>query len=166
MSQLIYSDIERFKAGLLAKRHEILGTLSEIEDEISLAQNTQVGCASMDAADKATTGHTIEEDYELLESEKHILEEIDDALKRIQEGKYGLCQECGGQIPKRRLQAIPWACCCVPCASKVEGEKTFKKTAVKPRRVSTPCSCGEILIVISAIVVSLLQSTFLKGKVA
>ena len=43
------------------------------------------------------------------------LHEIESALARLDSGTYGLCTTCGGQIPPRRLQALPFAMHCVPC---------------------------------------------------
>ncbi len=44
--------------------------------------------------------------------------EVDRALAKLEEGSYGLCDSCGAPIPQERLEAIPWACSCVPCLSK------------------------------------------------
>jgi DnaK suppressor protein len=40
---------------------------------------------------------------------------IDEALARLDEGSYGICDDCGGVIPPKRLAALPWAVYCVPC---------------------------------------------------
>ena len=56
----------------------------------------------------------------LLGSEKDALDQIEAAIERIEDGKYGRCETCGGRIPKPRLEAIPYAAQCVRCASKQE----------------------------------------------
>ena len=56
----------------------------------------------------------------LLGSEKDALDQIDGALKRIEDGSYGQCEECGVKIPESRLEAIPYASQCVRCASQQE----------------------------------------------
>jgi RNA polymerase-binding transcription factor DksA len=56
----------------------------------------------------------------LLGSENDALDQIDGALNRIEDGSYGLCEKCGGKIPKSRLEAIPYAARCVRCASQGE----------------------------------------------
>ena len=53
----------------------------------------------------------------LLENEEQILEEIASALERIEQGNFGRCEECQREIPKARLEAIPYARYCVDCAS-------------------------------------------------
>jgi DnaK suppressor protein len=47
--------------------------------------------------------------------EKALLREVEDALVRVKEGTYGVCQECSEPISPKRLQALPWAKFCVRC---------------------------------------------------
>jgi DnaK suppressor protein len=73
---------------------------------------------------------TFEQDFSLgvMERDQGVLEEIEDALKRIDKGTFGLCEGCLEQgkppskaaIPKARLNAVPYARYCVECARKRE----------------------------------------------
>ena len=54
-------------------------------------------------------------DYTLEENSEHLLAEIDAALKRIEDGAYGICVNCGQEIAEERLAAIPWATHCIDC---------------------------------------------------
>jgi DnaK suppressor protein len=56
----------------------------------------------------------------LMENDEETLDSIEAALERIEEGIYGSCIECGGRIPKTRLNAIPYTPYCVKCASAIE----------------------------------------------
>ncbi len=47
---------------------------------------------------------------------KQFLEEVEAALRRVEDGSYGVCGSCRNTIPVRRLQALPWARYCVSCA--------------------------------------------------
>ena len=47
--------------------------------------------------------------------EKSLLREVEEALLRVEEGTYGICQECEEPISAKRLQALPWAKFCVRC---------------------------------------------------
>ena len=47
--------------------------------------------------------------------EKTLLREVEEALSRVREGSYGICQECEEPISPKRLQALPWAKFCVRC---------------------------------------------------
>lgn len=64
--------------------------------------------------------HSFEEELTLglLESEEQLLEEIDAALDRLDQGTFGRCMDCHREIPKERLQALPYARYCVPCTQK------------------------------------------------
>jgi RNA polymerase-binding protein DksA len=56
----------------------------------------------------------------LAENEAVLRQEIDDALTRLDQGKFGSCEECGGAITSERLRAIPYSSLCIRCASRVE----------------------------------------------
>lgn len=56
----------------------------------------------------------------LMENDEETLDRIEAALERIEDGVYGSCIECGGRIPKTRLNAIPHTPYCVKCASALE----------------------------------------------
>ena len=47
---------------------------------------------------------------------KQLLEEVEAALRRVEDGSHGVCGGCRNAIPVRRLQALPWARYCVSCA--------------------------------------------------
>jgi DnaK suppressor protein len=54
-------------------------------------------------------------DQAVLDNEKTLLAEVQQALARIDNGTYGICTNCGQPIPEKRLEAIPWATLCVTC---------------------------------------------------
>ena len=56
----------------------------------------------------------------LMNSEGETLTMVESALERVEEGSYGICQQCEGKIPKTRLKAIPYTPHCVKCASELE----------------------------------------------
>jgi|SRR5579871_2607287 len=58
-----------------------------------------------------------------LNHESRQVRDIQTALAAIDEGTYGLCQDCEQPIPRKRLDAVPWARLCVPCQSKVEAAR-------------------------------------------
>ena len=53
-----------------------------------------------------------------IEREQALLNEIEQALGRLHQGLYGLCAECGDEIPERRLKALPWTRLCLRCAER------------------------------------------------
>jgi len=62
----------------------------------------------------------VDSDAEVLQLEGNLLADIDAALSRISEGTFGRCEDCGGKITRKRLDAMPFAPCCVHCAEKRE----------------------------------------------
>jgi len=55
-----------------------------------------------------------------MDGERRLLTEIDEALRRIEEGTYGICEGTNKPIPKARLEAQPWARYCVEYARMIE----------------------------------------------
>jgi DnaK suppressor protein len=65
----------------------------------------------------------------LSEAERHELLRIEAALTRIDEGRWGVCAECGAAIEPRRLEALPWAVHCAGCAEAAETAKAVERGA-------------------------------------
>lgn len=61
-----------------------------------------------------------ERDLSLSENVKDLLQRVNEALARIEEGTYGICEMCGEKIPEERLEALPYANLCIPCKQKEE----------------------------------------------
>jgi DnaK suppressor protein len=61
-----------------------------------------------------------------LERERRTLNEVELALVRMKMGEYGICDHCGTEIPKARLDALPWARLCVHCAERATNSKSFR----------------------------------------
>jgi DnaK suppressor protein len=123
-SPLSDNDIEHFKQMLLEKRREILTNVNEMEDETlkkpRLDASGDLSSMPIHMADIGTDNYDQEFTLGLMDSERKLLKEIDDALQRIEQGTYGLCEGTGEQIQKARLEAQPWARYCVEYARKME----------------------------------------------
>lgn len=118
--KLSTAEIREFQAMLLAKRNEILGNVTTMESEALRRDRSELSNMPIHMADVGTDNYEIENIIGLMSSERKILMEIDDALRRIEEGIFGICEGNGEQIPKARLTAIPWARYCVACATLLE----------------------------------------------
>jgi DnaK suppressor protein len=114
------AEIEEFKAILLAKRNELLGNVSYMEKDALREERSDLSSMPIHMADLGTDSYEQEFTLGLMDSERKFIAEIDYALDRIEEGTYGICEVDGDQIPKQRLEAIPWARFCVGCASLLE----------------------------------------------
>ena len=119
-NKLTSTEIKKFKAMLLAKLSEILGNVTSMETEALRRDSSNLSNMPIHMADLGTDNSEIENILGLMDSERKILLEIYNALRNIEEGTYGICENDGAQIPKPRLKAIPWARYCVPCATLME----------------------------------------------
>jgi RNA polymerase-binding protein DksA len=117
-------DIEVFKRALLEKRREILRNVTEFEDEAlkksRLDASGDLSSMPIHMADLGTDNYEQEFALDLMGSERKLLKEIDEALQRIEEGTYGVCEGTGKPIRKARLKAQPWAKYCVEYARMLE----------------------------------------------
>jgi len=117
---LTEAEMAEFRRELLAKRREITGNVKSMEDGALRHQRTDLSNRPYHMADLGTDNYELENTLGLMDSERRLLLEIEDALDRIEEGVYGICEGNGEMIPVARLQAIPWARYCVKCANLAE----------------------------------------------
>jgi DnaK suppressor protein len=82
---------------------------------------------SLHMADQGTDNFDREFALNLVSSEQDVLYEIDDALRRVEMGTYGVCEGCNKAIEKARLMALPFAKLCIVCKSEAEkGKSRFR----------------------------------------
>jgi DnaK suppressor protein len=118
-------ETERFRDALLEERSRVEHALATLRDEHrgSLDDEVEEVAPTNDnhLAETATATLGREIDYTLGENSEQVLAEIDAALQRIEDGTYGICVNCGGEIPLARLEAQPWASLCIDCKRRAEG---------------------------------------------
>ena len=118
------AELEAYRESLLALRDRHNGDASHLADEG--LRRTGGGAAGnlsnmpIHMADLGTDNFEQEFTLSLLQNEEQLLEEITAALDRLRQGNFGQCEECGAEIPKPRLHALPYARYCVECARKLE----------------------------------------------
>ncbi|MBI3895218.1 MAG: TraR/DksA family transcriptional regulator [Acidobacteria bacterium] len=108
--------LEIYKKRLLERRSELLETVSKTEQDGRQADEE----AARDLADKASSSYTKEFLFKKSNDDRFILQLIQEALDRLDEGNYGTCVACGGEIQQKRLDAVPWARHCIECQEKQE----------------------------------------------
>ena len=111
-------DTDRFRDVLLQERQRVQAAIDNLHEENPGSITDETGEESVydnHIADTATVTYDRELDYTLEENSEHVLAEIDAALKRIDDGTYGRCTNCGKQIAPERLEARPWATLCIDC---------------------------------------------------
>ncbi len=108
-----------FKKLVLKKKEEILDEIKHISDDtLKKSQKEASGDISgytYHMADVATDTYDREFSLGLASNERKLIYEFDDALKRIDDGSFGVCEECKSLIAKNRLKAVPYARLCVKC---------------------------------------------------
>lgn len=106
-------ELEFYKKLLLEIREKIAGELDHIkEDSLRKTQKDNSGDLSgysLHMADAASDNYEMDFRLGLASNEQNILHEIEEALKRIEEGTYGWCEKYGTPIPEERLNAMPYA---------------------------------------------------------
>ncbi len=108
-------DLEKIRQSLVQKREELI---KAIEDNAKESKAEKAGVE--DTADEVTAELSRETMYKLSQAEKETLFLIDLALKKIEAGTYGYCEECGEPIGEKRLEAIPWVRLCIECSQQEE----------------------------------------------
>ena len=102
-------DVQHYKARLL----EIQKTLgARLGRETALGRE-QVSDSSRDAADESVADEAASEDFSEAELDATVLQQVEAALKRIEEGTFGRCTVDGGPIETKRLDAVPWTPYCL-----------------------------------------------------
>ena len=117
-------ELSVFKKVILKIKEEVVGDIKHIsEDTLKKSQKDASGDISgysYHMADVATDTYDREFSLGLASNEQKALYELDDALKRIEEGTFGICEECKCVMTKTRLKAVPYARLCVKCQEKKE----------------------------------------------
>jgi RNA polymerase-binding transcription factor len=115
-SHLTDKEIEELKQRLLEERKDLRAQYEELEQASSSAnQSETTGEMGFDEeyADAGTATFERERDLSLVNNLRDLIERIDKALARMDEGTYGLCERCGKPIEKARLKALPYANLCL-----------------------------------------------------
>lgn len=108
-------NINEFRKVLETKQRELLAGTSD-RDEI-LIQN------AAEDFDRLQQQLNREVAIRNLDRESKLLKEVRAALKRIDDGSFGICLRCEEEIPNKRLKAVPWAAYCVPCQESIERQR-------------------------------------------
>jgi DnaK suppressor protein len=117
-------DTESFRTALLEERERVEQAIANLREDHPgriVDEVEEIGALTDNhLADTATATLDREIDYTLEENSGRMLAAIDAALKRIDDGSYGTCSACGGEIAAARLEAYPWASLCIDCKRQAE----------------------------------------------
>ncbi|MCA9125466.1 MAG: TraR/DksA C4-type zinc finger protein [Planctomycetales bacterium] len=116
------ADYDKFRDLLLTLRRRLHGDVNMMSKEALGGSDAAAdNHAPIHPAEVGT--HSFEQEFtlNLLSSDGDRLDQIEAALAKFQDGSYGACEECGGRIPRARLEVLPDTPYCVKCASRLEG---------------------------------------------
>jgi RNA polymerase-binding protein DksA len=119
-------ELEEFKKILLHRRAQLSGEVGKLADE-ALRQNTQDATGDLSSmpihmADVASDNFEKEMNLDFIQMQSADLRSIDEALARVEQGTFGICESCGKPISKTRLRAVPHARLCIECKREEEGQ--------------------------------------------
>src|SRR6266436_7726352 len=100
--------IETYKKRLLEKKKGLSEAYNKNKTYGRLTEDE----GTQDLADKASSAYTKEFLYSLSNTDREALQRVDEALVRIDKGKFGVCVECGDDLNRKRLEAASWASYC------------------------------------------------------
>ncbi len=115
-------DLDKYKQNLEEKRAEIADTIKRLEGESSGRDRLSREVVQQDfegGGDAALQATTRNQSAAMIGNLRDMLVTIDEALKTIEEGTYGVCNVCGKNIPQKRLNALPEATMCTKCRTEV-----------------------------------------------
>jgi DnaK suppressor protein len=114
------TDLTLCRERLLALRARLRGDITQMEDNALNKDHDKATSMPNHMAELGSGNFDQDLTLSLLGTENDALDQIEAAIERVEDGSYGQCDECGGNIPTARLAAIPYAAQCVRCASQEE----------------------------------------------
>jgi DnaK suppressor protein len=128
------TDRERFqvlKTMLEDRRREIQDKLRTLRDTLPVEAATV-----KDAEEQSVDDFVQEMDFAIMEMKAESLGKIDEAIRRLEAGVYGVCAECGAEIAEARLKALPFATLCVSCQEREESQQAELRDASRPHETA------------------------------
>ena len=112
------AQLKQFRQLLITERAKLADEIKSIAQDASKSPREASGDLSaytLHMADMAADTYERELSMNIVSSEQELLYQIDDALKRLDDGSYGICSQCNKPITMSRLKAVPYASLCIAC---------------------------------------------------
>lgn len=116
-------ELEKYKSQLIKEKEHLFAEVQELQDRsLNESQSEVSGESSYEThqADSGTATFERERDLSLERNVEDLLERVDAALRKIENGEFGLCESCGRAISEDRLEALPYANLCIECKEREE----------------------------------------------
>lgn len=110
------SEIDGYKERLRALRSELIGEIKRLQETAidDIKSDTDLSNVPIHNADHDSEG--LQAVIGLEKVEGHLLNQVNNAIRRIDEGTFGKCEDCGGEIHPERLEELPYTAWCIECA--------------------------------------------------
>lgn len=119
-SKLTKRELEQYRQTLMRKRAELVGDINNMEEEALRQSSGSLSNVPQHMAEQGTDTYDQGLSLDLAAVDRSLLRDIDDALKRIAGGTFGICERTGNPIKPERLQEIPWARYSIEAAREME----------------------------------------------
>ncbi len=126
--KLLKKELKVYKEKLLKLRDEVSEEIKSLSEDVLMKTQAEasgdISSHSFHLADVASDNFERDFSLGLASNEMGVLREIDLALRKIEDGSYGICEGCGKPIPKRRLDVLPYVRFCTKCQENLEREQS------------------------------------------
>ena len=116
-------DTKKYRKLLEARRIDLQQDLKALEDQTTgrdrLSQYVAIDDFDEAGGDAASDAVVRNQNLAIIDNLRDMLENVNEALGKIDEGTYGVCEVCGKNIPKKRLEALPYATMCTDCRARM-----------------------------------------------
>lgn len=110
--------LEQFRTQLRDMRDRLSGEVERVVEAVRAELDTSTNLSSVPVHMGDLAPDQLDADINVIETEREMLVQIQEALHRIDAGTYGACTDCGSPIAQERLRTIPYTPYCFRCASK------------------------------------------------
>jgi DnaK suppressor protein len=108
--------MEKCKQTLLEIRDRLMGEVNHLIEAVPQKANGGGDLSHVPTHNADRDSEGLDSDLEIIHNEETILGDVREALNRIDQGTYGVCRECEGDIDEARLEALPYTPYCIRCA--------------------------------------------------
>lgn len=128
--KLTAEQLKHYEEIILKELHESVAYIENINKDQSIGARESSGDLSSYAyhqADQGSDTNLMEQTVMMMEGTRDKIRLLNDAMRRIADGSYGICEMCGENIQETRLEVIPYATYCVACKEKSEDKRRRQK---------------------------------------
>lgn len=112
------SALNKYKTKLIEIRNRMSGEVSRLIEAVPEKAGAAGDLSHVPTHNADRESEDLDNEMSLIHNEEAILADVQGALERIEDGTYGVCDECGAKIAEARLEALPYTPYCIACASK------------------------------------------------